>query len=731
MRRLVVIGVFLFGACRPTGVSMVDLEVRATPEAVDFGAPWTQVPVSRTVVLSNLSRRSAEIVLEVAGTAFRLDEVNPGLGCLAGDEASGVAASNCPPNGLTLTIPPGDTDVLLTGRADVAGLTTGRLRALVEGAEAVSVELVMVAREPPDCGEASECATLRFDRVTNQCVTEPRPDGLSCGALDRCLVGGQCRAGECVGTPVRCDDGDPCTLDVCETVRGCVALPAACGSPSPCLVGVCSRAAGCTTAPVVDGVRCGDVSSDSCTSVNICLDGQCVARDPPDGFRCAEATPCRGEGRCEGDVCVTPPAAPLVAGWSLGGPTEDGGIGDQWSDVFITAGGGVTLSSYFATAPMVNAGPLGQRLPMASRRCIAWSDLVVCADAPPQAVTAVSASTGLPVFSYTRVLDDLPALALPDWETFLARLVSLGPSRLGVVYESRRLDDGRETNCRRFSLVVLDDTGQRVVARLIEDPIFQTCNHPHSYGVASDPQGNVFFAFTQSARVSPALPDPQAPGTVIMSYSPAGVLRWRHFVQGMPGGEIAVGRGLLTVESGRSLYDSARGVAIDTFSLPFGEGLITDEWVVASPKGVQAELRAPTTGRGPAVLEAPATAVSQSGLRGARWGGQPVALRFISTGASTALEAFPLDRFQTGSIRPLWSCELQDGGVPVAFEVRAGGVAVMTDVLPGWAGRCEFCDPPYAGTRGRFLDVEVPGLVPPRMPWAGPWGGPGHDHQEH
>lgn len=731
VRRLSLL-VVVFAACRPTGVSTVDLELRATPTQVEFGTPWTEVPVVRTIRVVNLSRRNAEVMLEVVGSAFRLAEVNPALGCQPGDEVHGVGPALCPASGSTVTLPPGDTEVEVLARSSLAGLQSGRFRVLVEGVEAISVPMVVTPRQPPDCGEANECATLRFDRATSQCVVEARPDGLACGATDRCLQDGRCRAGECVGTPVRCDDGDPCTTDVCETVRGCVALPTSCGSTSPCLVGVCTREQGCSTAPVVDGVRCGDRSSDSCASVQICLEGACVARDPPDGFLCAEATPCRGEGRCEGEVCVTPPATPLELGWSLGGPTEDGGVGDQWSDVFISVDGGVTLSSYFATSPMVQAGPMGQRLPMGSRRCIAWNELVVCADAPPNGVTAVSAINGLPVWVYTRVLQDLPALALPDWETFLARLVSLGPSRIGIVFESRRAENGQDTNCRRFSLVVLDDTGQRVVARLIDDPIFQSCNHPHSYGVASDPQGNVFFAFTESARVSPALPDPQAPGTVIMSYSPAGVLRWRHFVQGMPGGEIAVGRGFLTVESGRNLYDSARGTVVDTFGLPFGEGLIADEWVVASPKGVRAELRAPATGRGPASFEAQSpTLVSQSGLRGATWRGQPVALRLSSTGSSTGLEAFPLDRFQAGSIRALWRCEVPDGGVPVAFEVRPGGMAVMTDVRPGWAGLCEFCDPPYAGTRGRFVDVAVPGLGPPSMPWAGPWGGPSHGHQAH
>ncbi len=729
MRWAPVAWVVALAACRPTAVSTVELELGVAPQAVDFGAPWTDVTVARGLQLSNRSRLGVPLVLEVAPPVFRLAPVNPAVGCREGSEASGEAPTPCPPTGVAFELPPGDTALTLLASADAAGSRTGQLRVTFDGRDALLVPLTVSPRQPPDCGEASECATLRFDRVTSQCVLAPRPDGQACGASDRCLEAGRCVAGECVGAPVRCDDSDPCTVDACETVRGCVFSPTACGSPSPCLVGVCRAPLGCQTAPVVDGVRCGDRQSESCTSVSICLEGQCVPRDPPDGFRCAEATPCRGEGRCVADVCVTPPASPLAVTWTLGAPTEDGGVGDQWSDAFVADDGGVVLSSYFSTAPMVNAGPLGQRLPRPARRCIAWNDLVVCADAPPRSVTAVSAASGMPAWSYATVLEDLPSLALPDWETFLARLVTLGPTRLGVLYESRHLDDGRESNCRRFSFVVLDDAGQRVVARLVDDPLFATCNHPHSYGVAADPQGNVFFAFTQSARVSPALPDPQAPGSVLMSYSPAGVLRWRHFVQGMPGGEISVGRGMLTVESGRSVYDDARGVALDAFRLPFGEGLVSDDWVVASPKGVEAELRAPGTGRAPAVFEAPVGAMSASGLRGASFGGAPVALRFVTRGAATALEAFPLDRFQTGVVRPLWACELNDGGVPVAFEVRPGGLAVMTDVRPGWAGLCEFCDPPYAGARATFFGVDVPGLSPAHMPWAGPWGGPGHGHQ--
>ncbi len=681
------------------------ITLRAVPSELDLGTPWRGTRVSKQLSIVNDSPASAPVSLSVTGESF------------------GIALE-------TLELVPGDNPISVSASAETAGARTGQLVVTTDDDRHVQVPLSVVFRDPPPCGEASECSTFEFDRSTSQCVVVARPDGLECGAADKCLVDGRCLHGECVGKPLECDDQDPCTVDVCETVRGCATVPRICPG-APCLKGVCTKSAGCQQLPVEDGTRCGDVTSTSCTSIDICIEGQCVSRDPPDGFLCAEATPCRGEGRCLENVCEVPPARVLTPSWMLGQElTSDGGaFVNTWTDVFYDDDGGVVLSSYFASAPMLQA-PGGPQLPRNSRRCISWNDQIVCADGPGGAVTGYRSATGAELWMYQNVFTDLPALKLPDWETFLARLVGLGPTRVGALYESRRAEEGQDTNCRRFSLVVLDPTGRRVVARVIDDAIFATCNHPHSYGVAADPQGNVFFAFTPSARVSPALPDPNAPGTVIMSYSPAGVLRWRHFIPGMPGGEISVGRGLIAVEAGRSVYDSARGVELDRLTIPFGDGLITNEWVVAGPRGSTAELLVPGSQQGLTTWSTPPFVASRSGLRGATWGTQPIALRFYQGNAITTLEAVSLSPFGRGALASLWSCAVADGGAPISFEVRRGGLAAMTDPMAGGAGLCEGCDPPYAGARGLFFEVDVPGLEPARMPWPGQWGGPGHDHQE-
>ena len=44
--------------------------------------------------------------------------------------------------------------------------------------------------------------------------------------------------GTCVGTPINCDDGNPCTTDSCDPVTGCINTPNsnACDDGNVCTV---------------------------------------------------------------------------------------------------------------------------------------------------------------------------------------------------------------------------------------------------------------------------------------------------------------------------------------------------------------------------------------------------------------------------------------------------------------------------------------------------------------
>jgi hypothetical protein len=93
----------------------------------------------------------------------------------------------------------------------------------------------------------------------------PRPATTSCTDGDVCTTDDHCSGvdGECVGTPVPCDDDDPCTLDAC------------------------GAGGACTHAPL-DGTAC---VADPCHEPGVCDDGTCAAGpaiDCDDGEACTE-----------------------------------------------------------------------------------------------------------------------------------------------------------------------------------------------------------------------------------------------------------------------------------------------------------------------------------------------------------------------------------------------------------------------------------------------------------
>ena len=63
-------------------------------------------------------------------------------------------------------------------------------------------------------------------------------DGGECLDGDACTVGDHCEAGTCLGLPIACDDGDPCTDDMCDGLGGCLSEhnTEACDDGDPCSV---------------------------------------------------------------------------------------------------------------------------------------------------------------------------------------------------------------------------------------------------------------------------------------------------------------------------------------------------------------------------------------------------------------------------------------------------------------------------------------------------------------
>jgi hypothetical protein len=72
----------------------------------------------------------------------------------------------------------------------------------------------------PLCVGPNPCVDAQYDARAGGCKQTQRSDGASCIPLEPCFAKGQCQAGTCLGSEPMCDDGNPCTVDLCD-LAGC------------------------------------------------------------------------------------------------------------------------------------------------------------------------------------------------------------------------------------------------------------------------------------------------------------------------------------------------------------------------------------------------------------------------------------------------------------------------------------------------------------------------------
>jgi hypothetical protein len=143
----------------------------------------------------------------------------------------------------------------------------------------------------------------------------------------------------CCHPDASCDDGDPCTADVCNAFVGCVhtdvigccAGDEACNDHNHCTDDRCGEAKRCVftpnAAPCDDGNRCTRTDTcragscvggepilcparDQCQDVGICdpATGRCLTPFRPDGSVCSDGDACTVDDTCRAGVCVSGPA---------------------------------------------------------------------------------------------------------------------------------------------------------------------------------------------------------------------------------------------------------------------------------------------------------------------------------------------------------------------------------------------------------------------------------------
>jgi hypothetical protein len=638
--------------------------------------------------------------------------------------------------GLPTRVEGGEVEVRVRFTPAALGPHEATLTGVETGGGRVVLRLRGEAREVPACPTPAGCHRFRFDLQQDKCVEEPLPDGAPCDAGNACLLDTVCKAGVCEGRERVCDDGNACTTDVCNPLDGCQAVPAPpCPGDGACRVGVCDPKTGCGLAPAQDGTLCGDGVKRGCDDAQVCMEGQCVARNLPDGFVCAPATPCQAEGRCKGPVCTRPEPTALSPDWTYDAAAE----GLALHDFLVGPTGDVTLTGFFENAVIDAAGPAPVKGTVAGRRCMLWNERLLCMDLPQSGqVSLMERATGAARWTF-----DLgrarPDIAARSSTLFMARLAVMAPDRLAALFEAYPVGAPSGTLCRMYFLVVLDAAGQMVSTQELADPLLSECNHPHPFGLASDVAGDLYVTF------SPTVNDgaPLAPGapTLLLAYSSDGVERWRRR-EPFGGGELAVVDGLLVPERSPYALRTRDGEPVGKLGTTgAGRAVATHEVLVASPEGttVNPHVQPPISRR----LEAyglPGLGPAWSYELRAGWSFTSKELRLAGWPAGKGLgpETLVLGFASDGQTPSLVGVRARDGGeafvCPLNYAPRS--LQQLVELGPGslvvmdGATTCGECDPPFAYSRARFQRFPIPKLTPAEVPWPGTFGGPGHDHHE-
>ena len=177
------------------------------------------------------------------------------------------------------------------------------------------VDTKTVVACPVPEGLDAVCKQAACEPVSGECYFAPDHDGYLCEDGNKCTAGDSCLEGECAaGQPVVCNDGNSCTDDECAPDTGCLHFansepctdgdactlddlciqgqcvggpPLGCDDGNPCTDDLCDQAVGCINEP--HSGPCDD--GNECTVGDHCVDGWCAFDAPAvcdDGNGCTD-----------------------------------------------------------------------------------------------------------------------------------------------------------------------------------------------------------------------------------------------------------------------------------------------------------------------------------------------------------------------------------------------------------------------------------------------------------
>ncbi len=277
-----------------------------------------------------------------------------GFSCQEVETVDGIASTQCVADAGVCPCTDKSVSLALWTPCDVGnewGECPGKRVCTVDGlgvCDALVPALEICNGDDDDCdGDVDEPLEVEGDYVPlcddgNPCTTDSCAGGGGCGhtALDSgecidgdpCTVGDHCVSGVCLGSPVTCDDDNPCTDDLCEETGGCTFPPntAACDDGDPCTLGDHCADGACVSVPVdcqclVDADCAALEDGDLCNGTLVCdteiLPHACVV-DP------GTVITCPGPGDGPAAICLQAACDPATGACSLA-PDHDGAACDD------------------------------------------------------------------------------------------------------------------------------------------------------------------------------------------------------------------------------------------------------------------------------------------------------------------------------------------------------------------------------------------------------------------
>ncbi|GMV43166.1 MAG: hypothetical protein AMXMBFR64_48820 [Myxococcales bacterium] len=154
---------------------------------------------------------------------------------------------------------------------------------------------------PVQCDDGNPCTT-DYCLPGTGCVNENNT--LSCNDGNACTVSDKCQAGTCKGVNANCNDGNQCTTDSCNPATGCVNSP---------LVGLCDDGNACTQNDQCVGTSCvgGQATDCSVYETGPCTKSYCTpaggctaAQNLENGSACTDGNACTTGDKCQNGQCL-------------------------------------------------------------------------------------------------------------------------------------------------------------------------------------------------------------------------------------------------------------------------------------------------------------------------------------------------------------------------------------------------------------------------------------------